>query len=138
MKSVTTDLLRNDGEAKIRQADMLTAVGDLEDENEAHQRPALLYETKTVLRDSPSTISVTLNLPTVGIPRPSVPTSLPEIPSKTISTVYVQILKCKQRLRMAPYLPLLLAINILRPKAHQCQCKICVSQSHQISKQEAP
>ena len=51
----------------------------------------LLYGTKTVLRDSPSTISVTLNLPTVGTLRPSVPTSLPEIPTKTTLTVYIPI-----------------------------------------------
>ena len=35
LKSVTTDLLRNHEESKIRQADMLTAIGDLEDENES-------------------------------------------------------------------------------------------------------
>ena len=35
MKSITTDLLRNEQKLKLRQADMLTAIGDFEDENEA-------------------------------------------------------------------------------------------------------
>ena len=49
---------------------------------------ALLYETKTVLRDSPSLISLTTNLPNAGIPRPRAPTSCrPQIPTKTSSTV---------------------------------------------------
>ena len=52
---------------------------------------APLYETKTVLRNSPTVISLTLNLPTAGMPRPREPTSLPQIPSKTISTVSFQI-----------------------------------------------
>ncbi|KAM0798117.1 hypothetical protein BDR22DRAFT_823672 [Usnea florida] len=50
---------------------------------------ALLYETKTVLRDSPSVISLTTNLPSTGIPRPRAPTSCrPQIPTKTSSTVF--------------------------------------------------
>ena len=49
---------------------------------------ALLYESKTVLRDSPSVISLTTNLPSAGIPRPRAPTSCrPQIPTKTSSTV---------------------------------------------------
>ena len=35
MKSITTDLLRNEEYSKIRQADMLTAIGDVEDKNES-------------------------------------------------------------------------------------------------------
>ena len=34
LKNLATDLLANEDKAKIRQADMLTAIGDLEDENE--------------------------------------------------------------------------------------------------------
>lgn len=33
LKNLATDLLANDNEAKIRQSDMLTAIGDVEDEN---------------------------------------------------------------------------------------------------------
>ena len=49
---------------------------------------ALLYETKTLHRDSPSIISITQNLPTVGISGPRAPASCrPQIPIKTSSTV---------------------------------------------------
>ena len=49
---------------------------------------ALLSETKTVIRDTPSVISLTLNLPTAGIIVPRAPTSCrPQIPIKTFSTV---------------------------------------------------
>ena len=33
LKNLATDLLANDNEAKICQSDMLTAIGDVEDEN---------------------------------------------------------------------------------------------------------
>ena len=35
LESLTTDLLENQEESKIPQADMLTAIGDVEDEKEA-------------------------------------------------------------------------------------------------------
>ena len=51
MKSITTDLLRNDEEAKIRQADMLTAIGDLEDENES-LRAEVTRLQKNIMNDT--------------------------------------------------------------------------------------
>ena len=46
LKSLTTDLLADQGESKIRQADMLTAIGDLEDENESLRDDVARLEMK--------------------------------------------------------------------------------------------
>ena len=46
LRSLTTDFLGNDDEAEIRQADMLTAIGDLEDENEALRADVTRLEKK--------------------------------------------------------------------------------------------
>ena len=46
MKSITTDLLGNQEKSKIRQADMLTAIGDKEDENESLRDEVTRLEMK--------------------------------------------------------------------------------------------
>ena len=46
LESLATELLANDHEAKTRQADMLTAIGDLEDENGAWRADVTKLEKK--------------------------------------------------------------------------------------------
>ena len=46
MKRITTDLLRNEEELKIRQADILTAIGDVEDKNESLRDDVTRLEVK--------------------------------------------------------------------------------------------
>ena len=46
LKSITTDLLRNEEISKIRQADMLTAIGDMEEENESLRDEVTRLEMK--------------------------------------------------------------------------------------------